>query len=160
MTKLSHIDNDGKAKMVDVGGKDNSLRTATVTAEVLLSQTTFDLVKSNKLAKGDVLTTAKLAGIQAAKKTAELIPLCHQINLNHVDILFDLNDAKSKIIITTTVTTSAPTGVEMEAFCGCSIAAVTIYDMVKAVQKDVVISEIKLIHKKGGKSGEFKRTDI
>ncbi len=157
MTKLSHTDNNGKASMVDISGKDCSIREATVSVEVHLNQETFNKIKENQLSKGDVLSVAKLAGIQAAKKTAELIPLCHQVPLDHIDISFDLDTEKSKIIIRSTAKTSSTTGVEMEAFCAGSIAAITIYDMVKAVQKDVVISDLKLLHKIGGKSGEFNR---
>lgn len=160
MTKLTHTDKNGKAAMVDISNKEKSFREATVSGEVILKAETFNLVKTNQLAKGDVLTVAKIAGIQAAKKTSELIPLCHPVSLDHVDISFEMDEANNKIIISATVKTSSSTGVEMEAFCAVSTAAVTIYDMVKAVQKDVVITEIKLIHKKGGKSGEFKRTNI
>jgi molybdenum cofactor biosynthesis protein MoaC len=157
MSKQSHTDNKGKASMVDITEKDCSLREATVSVEVHLNQETFNLIQENQLSKGDILTVAKLAGIQASKKTAELIPLCHQIQLDYVDISFVLNTEKSTIVIIATAKTSSKTGVEMEAFCACSIAAITIYDMVKAVQKDVVISDLKLLNKKGGKSGEFNR---
>ena len=157
MTKLSHIDNNGKATMVDISGKDRTIREATVSVEVQLNQETFLKIQKNQISKGDVLSVAKIAGIQASKKTADLIPLCHQVPLDHVDISFELDSANSKIVITSTVKTSSTTGVEMEAFCASSIAAITIYDMVKAVQKDVVISDLKLLHKKGGKSGEFNR---
>lgn len=157
MTKLSHTDKNGKATMIDISGKKSSDRKATVSVEVILNEKTFELIRSNQLSKGDVLTVAKLAGIQAAKKTSELIPLCHQIPLDHIDITFEQDDLNKKIIIKATARTSSATGVEMEAFCAAAIAAVTIYDMVKAVQKDVVISEMKLLHKQGGKSGEFKR---
>ena len=160
MTKLTHTDNNGKATMVDISTKEISVRSATVTAEVILNAETYNLVKNNKLAKGDVLTVAKIAGIQAAKKTSELIPLCHPVPLDQVDLSFELDDTHTKIIILATAKTTSSTGIEMEAFCAASMAAVTIYDMVKAVQKDVVITELKLIHKKGGKSGEFKRTNI
>jgi cyclic pyranopterin monophosphate synthase len=160
MNKFTHTDENDKASMVDISGKNNSIRTATVSVQVLLNQETFKLVKSNQLSKGDVLTVAKLAGIQAAKKTSELIPLCHQVPLDHVDLAFELDDKDYKICIKSTVKTSSTTGVEMEAFCACSIAAVTIYDMVKAVQKDVIITEMKLLHKQGGKSGEFIRSNI
>lgn len=157
MTKLSHTDKSGKATMIDISGKNSSNRKATVSVEVILNEKSFDLIRSNQLAKGDVLTVAKLAGIQAAKKTFELIPLCHQVPLNHIDIIFEQVDSSKKIIIKAIVKSSSSTGVEMEAFCAAAIAAVTIYDMVKAVQKDVIISEMKLLHKEGGKSGEFNR---
>ncbi len=157
MTKLTHTDNNGKAMMVDISGKNNSIREATVSVEVKLNQETFTKIQGNQIAKGDVLSVAKIAGIQASKKTADLIPLCHQVPIDHVDISFNLDSVNLKIVIISTVKTSSSTGVEMEAFCAGSIAAITIYDMVKAVQKDVVISELKLLHKKGGKSGEFNR---
>lgn len=160
MSKLTHTDSDGKATMVDISHKQKTVREATVSVKVLLNESTFELIQSNNLKKGDVLTVAKIAGIQAAKKTSELIPLCHQVALDSVDIKFELDKDKATILIVATSKTSALTGVEMEAFCAASIAAVTIYDMVKAVQKDVVISELKLLHKTGGKSGEFKRTDL
>lgn len=160
MSKLTHTDSDGKATMVDISHKQETARQATVSVKVLLNEKTFELIQSNNLKKGDVLTVAKIAGIQAAKKTSELIPLCHQVALDTVDIQFELDKSNSTILIVATSKTSAPTGVEMEAFCAASIAAVTIYDMVKAVQKDVVISELKLLHKTGGKSGEYKRTDL
>ena len=160
MSKLTHTDKNGKATMVDISHKQLTVREATVSVKVILNKKTFELVQSNDLKKGDVLTVAKIAGIQAAKKTSELIPLCHQVALDSVEIKFELDTNNSTILILATSKTSAPTGVEMEAFCAASIAAVTIYDMVKAVQKDVVISELKLLHKTGGKSGEFKRTDI
>ena len=160
MKKLTHVDKDGKATMVDISHKENSIREATVSCSVVLNKNTFELIKSNQISKGDVLTVSKLAGIQAAKKTAELIPLCHPIAIDHIDISFELDEANYEIYIKSNVRTKSSTGVEMEAFCACSIAALTVYDMVKAVQRDVSISDLKLINKKGGKSGEFNRTDI
>lgn len=157
MTKLSHTNKNGKATMIDISGKKSSDRIATVSVEIILNEKSFDLIRSNQLAKGDVFTVAKLAGIQAAKKASELIPLCHQVPLDHIDITFEQDDSSKKIIIKAIVKSASSTGVEMEAFCAAAISAVTIYDMVKAVQKDVIISELKLLHKKGGKSGEFKR---
>lgn len=160
MSKLTHVDDAGKLKMVDISGKESSQRSASVEVSVLLNEKTFKMIESNSVAKGDVLTTAKIAGIVAAKKTSELIPLCHQIPLNHVDIQFDLLADEKCIKITCNVRAGYSTGVEMEAFCAASIAALTIYDMVKAVQRDVVITDLKLISKKGGKSGEFTRSDL
>lgn len=160
MSRLTHVDKTGKLKMIDISGKESSLRSASVEVSVLLNEKTFKMVASNRVAKGDVLTTAKIAGILAAKKTSELIPLCHQIHLDHIEILFDLLADKRCIKITCNVRAGYSTGVEMEAFCAASIASLTIYDMVKAVQRDVVISDLKLISKKGGKSGEFIRSDI
>ena len=160
MSKLTHVDGAGKLKMIDISGKESSLRSASVEASILLNEETFKMVESNSVAKGDVLNTAKIAGIAAAKKTSELIPLCHQIPLNHVEINFELLTDKNCIKITCHVRAGYSTGVEMEAFCAASIAALTIYDMVKAVQRDVIISDLKLISKKGGKSGEFTRSNI
>jgi cyclic pyranopterin phosphate synthase len=146
--------------MVDISGKATTNRSATATVTVELNEGTFLLVKENRISKGDVLTVAKIAAIQAAKKTSELIPLCHPIPLDHVDISFELQEESHRLTICATVKTSSTTGVEMEAFTACAVAALTIYDMVKAVQKDVVISDLKLLEKKGGKSGEFRRTDL
>ena len=159
MSKLSHIDDDGKANMVDVGSKEVTDRTAEASVVVKLNQATYDLVKNNEITKGDVLTVAKLAGIQAAKKTSDLIPLCHPLALAHVDLIFTLDDATHSIKIVSSVKLSGRTGVEMEALTACSIAALTVYDMVKATQKDIVIDDLKLLTKRGGKSGEFRRTD-
>ncbi|MEE8403974.1 MAG: cyclic pyranopterin monophosphate synthase MoaC [candidate division Zixibacteria bacterium] len=160
MTKLSHIDADGKAKMVDVGGKETTRRSATATVSVLLNHDTYKIVRDSKGPKGDVLTVAKLAAIQAAKKTSELIPLCHQIALEQVEVNFALNDESAMIIIESTAKCSAQTGVEMEALTACSVAALTVYDMLKAVQKDICITDLKLLKKSGGKSGDFKNTNL
>ena len=160
MSKLTHVDGTGKLNMIDISAKEFSIRSASVQADVLLNEKTFVMIKENGIAKGDVLTAAKIAGIQAAQKTSELIPLCHQIPLNHIEIHFDLLADEKCIRITSNVRAQYSTGVEMEAFCAASVAALTVYDMVKAVQRDVVISDIKLISKKGGKSGEFSRSDI
>lgn len=159
MHKLSHTDDDGKARMVDVTDKEVTRRTATAAVTVHLNPATLALVRDNQVAKGDVLTVAKLAGIQAAKRTAELIPLCHPVGLDHVEVTFQLNDTDSTITITTTATCCARTGVEMEALTGCSVAGLTVYDMLKAVQKDIVISDLKLLRKTGGRSGEYIRKD-
>lgn len=159
MAKLSHLDDQGKARMVDVEEKDITLRTALASVLVRLNQTTFELVKNNELDKGDVVTVAKLAGIQAAKKTADLIPLCHPLSLSHIDLAFNLDDDSHTVRIISKVKMSGRTGVEMEALTACSVAALTVYDMVKAVQKDVVIDDLKLLEKRGGKSGDFHRTD-
>lgn len=159
MHKLSHTDDNGKARMVDVGDKEVTRRTATAAVTVHLNVATLALVRDNQVAKGDVLTVAKLAGIQAAKRTAELIPLCHPVGLDHVDVAFKLNDTDSAITITATATCLARTGVEMEALTACSVAALTIYDMLKAAQKDIVISDLKLLRKTGGRSGEYIRKD-
>lgn len=159
MTELSHVDSNGKAQMVDVGDKEITSRTASANVVVTVNNETFDLVKKNNVAKGDVLTTAKIAGIQAAKRTSELIPLCHPLPLDHVDLTFDLDSDTSTITIRSFIRCTARTGAEMEALTACSVAALTIYDMLKAAQKDITITDLMLLHKEGGKSGEYYRQD-
>ncbi len=160
MDRLSHIDTDGKAKMVDVGSKETTQRSATATITVRLNTNTYRVARENRSAKGDVLAVAKLAGIQAAKKTSELIPLCHQLPLDQVEIGFDFDDDNQLIKIRATARCWARTGVEMEALTACSVAALTVYDMLKASQKDIVITDLALLEKKGGKSGDFTRKDL
>ena len=143
--KLSHVDARGKAKMVDVSGKPVQLREAVARAEIRLRPATLRLIKSNRIAKGDVFNTARLAGIQAAKRTGELIPLCHPLNLTHVDVA--LLAKRDRIEITGTAKIAAQTGVEMEALTAVAVAALTIYDMCKAVDKEMVIGEIRLVRK-------------
>jgi len=143
--KLSHVDARGKAKMVDVSGKPVQLREAVARGEVRLKPATLRLIKSNRIAKGDVFNTARLAGIQAAKRTGELIPLCHPLNLTHVDVA--LLAKRDRIVITGTAKIAAQTGVEMEALTAVAVAALTIYDMCKAVDKEMVIGEIRLVRK-------------
>lgn len=159
MSKFSHTDSSGSARMVDVSEKKVTSRTASASVKVILNSETFELLRENKLAKGDVLTVAQIAGIQAAKKTWELIPLCHPLPLDQIEISFNLNDTDRTVLVTASARTEASTGVEMEAMTACSIAALTIYDMVKAVQRDVVIGDLKLLSKSGGQSGEFRRED-
>ncbi len=154
--QLTHIDEKGKAKMVDVSDKKPSLRTAEAYAEVCVSKELFDKIKNNELAKGDVLTVAKIAGIQGGKKTSELIPLCHNIFISKIEVNINLNEKKKTVEIYSLAKTTSVTGVEMEALTAASIAALTVYDMCKAVDKSIVISEIKLLSKTGGKSGDFK----
>jgi len=143
--------------MVDVSAKANSLRTATAHASVRMSKEAFQKIKHNRMHKGDVLAVAKIAGIQAAKKTSELIPLCHPIALTHVDIAFVLNQKKCVIEIETSCTTTDKTGVEMEALTAAAVCAMTIYDMGKSVDRAMEISAIYLLEKTGGKSGAFRR---
>ena len=143
--KLSHVDARGKAKMVDVSGKPVQLREAVARGEVRLKPATLRLIKSNRIAKGDVFNTARLAGIQAAKRTGELIPLCHPLNLTHVDVA--LLAKRDRIVITGTAKIAAQTGVEMEALTAVALAALTIYDMCKAMDKEMVIGEIRLVRK-------------
>ncbi|MCJ2164020.1 MULTISPECIES: cyclic pyranopterin monophosphate synthase MoaC [unclassified Pseudodesulfovibrio] len=153
---FSHMDESGNARMVDVSDKNDSQRTAIVRCLVRLAPKTLMLLKENALPKGDVLTTAKIAGIQAAKRTADLIPMCHPLPISYVDIRFTVLDAESAIELESEVRTTYKTGVEMEALVGAQIAAATIYDMCKAVQKDVVIDACRLVYKSGGKSGTFR----
>jgi len=152
---FSHMDEDGNARMVDVSAKNDSQRTAIVRCLVKLAPNTLQLLKENALPKGDVLTTAKIAGIQAAKRTSDLIPMCHPLPISYIDIRFNVIDDESSIELESEVRTTYKTGVEMEALVGAQIAAATIYDMCKAVQKDVVVDACRLVYKSGGKSGTF-----
>ncbi|EPR42448.1 Molybdenum cofactor biosynthesis C, bacterial-type [Desulfovibrio sp. X2] len=156
---LSHIDDKGEARMVDVGGKDDTRRVARAGAAVHLSPRTMGMLLEKALPKGDALATAKIAGIMAAKQTAGLIPLCHPLALSFVDVLFDVDEAENVIRITAEARTTGPTGVEMEALVAASTAALTLYDMCKAVQKDIVIDGVRLLFKSGGKSGTFERKE-
>lgn len=151
--KLSHIDDAGKPRMVDVSGKADTVREATAKGVVLMSAETLKLITKGTAAKGDVLTTARLAGIMAAKRTHELVPLCHPLPITGIDV--DLKPGKGAIEISATVRTTAKTGVEMEALTAVSVAALTVYDMLKAAQKDMRISDIRLVRKTGGKSGDY-----
>ncbi len=155
MASLTHLDENGAARMVDVSGKDTTEREASAEAVVVLSQEAFDAVASGEAPKGDVLATARIAGIMAAKKTQELIPLCHAIPISKAEIAFEQVAEKNAIRITATVKTVARTGVEMEALTAASIAALTIYDMTKAIDKAAVIESVRLLAKSGGKSGSF-----
>ncbi|MEE9449000.1 MAG: cyclic pyranopterin monophosphate synthase MoaC [Ignavibacteriaceae bacterium] len=159
MSKLTHTNSKGKAEMVDISDKDDSLRTAEAYAEVSVSDEVFEKIKENKITKGDVLTTARLAGIQAAKRTSELIPLCHNILISKVKIDIKLNSEKISVEINAVAKTVAKTGIEMEALTAASVSALTIYDMCKSVDKSIVIKEIKLISKTGGKSGDFRNVN-
>lgn len=155
--EFSHIDNDGNAKMVDVNDKPVSKRVAVAEGQVKMKPETVRLILDDAIAKGNVITTAKIAGISAAKKTFELIPMCHNIFLSQVELSFLIDF--DTITITATAVATAKTGVEMEALTATSIAALTIYDMCKAVDKMIVISNIRLIEKTGGKSGRFLRSE-
>ncbi|MCA1622999.1 MAG: cyclic pyranopterin monophosphate synthase MoaC [Acidobacteria bacterium] len=150
MKKLSHLDEHGKIKMVDVSEKLATTRRAVASAKILLSKETLDVLQSNENSKGNPLEIARIAGIMAAKQTANLIPLCHQINLSKVDIKAEIKEFG--VFLQSEAKTNAPTGVEMEALTAVSVAALTIYDMCKAVQKDIEITEIRLESKTGGKS--------
>jgi cyclic pyranopterin phosphate synthase len=158
MKKSSHTDNSGKAAMVDVADKDVTRRHARATITVKLNDGTFQAVRDNRSKKGDILNTARLAGIQAAKKTAELIPLCHPLPLDFISIDFSLVEKQKLVRIHSVVKCTSRTGVEMEALTACSVAALTIYDMLKSIQRDIEITDLFLVEKKGGKSGEYSRS--
>ena len=158
--KLTHFNESGRARMVDVSEKNVTLRTAKAAATVVVNYDTFLLIKKGRIAKGDVLGVAQVAGIMAAKKNHELIPMCHPINITGVDIRFELDEAVRTIEIEATVRSKGETGVEMEALTAASVAALTIYDMCKAVQKDIEITEICLLSKTGGKSGDYVRAEV
>lgn len=149
------MDKQGNITMVDVGHKEKSLRVAKVEAIIEMNSNTLELLQKAALPKGDVLTTAKIAGILAAKQTSNLIPLCHPLNLSYVDISFEICQSPPSIKLLAEVRTTEKTGVEMEALVAAQIAAATIYDMCKAVQKDIIIKEVRLLYKSGGKSGTF-----
>ncbi len=156
MKKLSHINSEGKAEMVDVSEKKETLRTAAASAEVFVSKEVFTRIKQNMIEKGDVLAIAKFAGIQASKKTFELIPLCHNIPISKVNVEIKLNSKNYSLRISTFAKTVSKTGIEMEALTAASVAALTIYDMCKALDKSIKITEVKLTSKTGGKSGDYK----
>jgi cyclic pyranopterin phosphate synthase len=155
MSKLSHVDEQGRIRMVDTGGKEISSRRAVASARVLMKTETLQALREHRTPKGDPLETARLAGIMAAKKTAELIPLCHPLPLTHIDVQVDLGDGG--VLLKAEVSTNAQTGVEMEALTAVSIAALTIYDMCKALDKGITITDISLESKSGGKSGDYRK---
>ncbi|MDF2546374.1 MAG: moaC [Anaerosolibacter sp.] len=155
--KLTHIDDNGRAKMVDVGEKEDTQRVAVAGASIHMAPETLSMIKDGKMKKGDVLAVAQVAGIMGVKRTSELIPMCHNILISGVEMNFSIDDEKSAIHIEATVKTIGKTGVEMEALQGVATAALTIYDMCKAIDKDMVISNIRLIKKTGGKSGTYIR---
>lgn len=153
---FSHMDGDGSITMVDVGDKKDTRRTAIVRSKVEMAPATLDMLVKQALPKGDVLTTAKVAGIQAAKRTWELIPLCHPLFLSYVDVRFTVDESLPGVVVEAEARTTGQTGVEMEALVAAQVAAMTIYDMCKAVQKDIVLRDCRLVYKSGGKSGEFR----
>jgi len=155
MTKLSHLDEKGAARMVDISGKDVTEREAVAEAVIALSAEAFEAVASGGAPKGDVLAAARIAGIMAAKKTPELIPLCHTIPLAKAEIEFEMLAERNAVRILATMKTAAQTGVEMEALAAAAIAALTIYDMTKALDKSAIIESVRLLTKSGGKSGRF-----
>lgn len=154
---LTHTDERGKAQMVDVTEKSTTERVAVASGTVLMKPETLRLVKANEMKKGDVLGVARISGVMAAKRTSELIPLCHPLNITGITLEFETIDEPPSINITATAKVSAQTGVEMEALTAVSVAALTVYDMCKAVDKEMVITEVRLEKKTGGKSGTFVR---
>ena len=155
MPRLTHFDKKGRAKMVDVSKKKETLREAVVQGSVFMNPDTYKSVMSGKIAKGDVLAVARVAGIMAAKKTSEIIPMCHPLNLSHIEINFYPYEKKSQIDIEAKVKIKAQTGVEMEGFVAVVAAGLTIYDMCKAIDRGIVFSNIHLVKKSGGKSGTY-----
>jgi cyclic pyranopterin phosphate synthase len=153
--ELSHVDASGKARMVDVGNKDVTERVAIAEGQVRMLPETLELIRTNALKKGDALTVAQVAGVQAAKRTSELIPFCHPLPLEHIAIEFELHDELPGVTIRATAKTSGKTGVEMEALTAVSVAALTVYDMAKAAEKGMHIENVRLVKKTGGKSGEW-----
>ena len=157
MEDFTHFNEQGRAKMVDVGEKPISERTAVAAGSVLVNENTFALIRSGGMKKGDVLTTAQIAGIMGAKRTSEVIPMCHPVAVNGINLALSLNEERYAVEITAEVSCDGRTGVEMGALTAVSIAALTVYDMCKAVQKDMVITDIRLLRKTGGVHGDFIR---
>jgi cyclic pyranopterin phosphate synthase len=155
MADLTHFDDNGNAHMVDISDKQNSFRTAKAACAIQMSLETLKMISDGSAKKGDVLNVARIAGIQGAKKTSELIPLCHPISLTKINLDLNLNDKIPGIEIISTVKTTGPTGVEMEALTAASISALTVYDMVKSLDKSIIIKDLRLIFKDGGKSGLY-----
>lgn len=155
MPDFSHFNDYGHAKMVDVSAKNDTVRTAIAAGRVRVNAETFELIKSGGVKKGDVLGTAQIAGIMGAKKTPDIIPMCHPIMLSGVDIEFTMNEELCSVDILATANCTGATGVEMEALTSVTVACLTVYDMCKAVQKDMQITDIRLLRKTGGKSGDF-----
>jgi len=155
MQRLTHFDKKGRAKMVDVSKKKETMREAVVRGSVFMNPKTFKSILSGKIAKGDVFAVAKVAGIMAAKKTSEIIPMCHPLNLSHVEVNFYPFEKESRIDIEAKVRIKAQTGVEMEGFVAVATAGLTIYDMCKAIDRGMVLSDIHLVKKTGGKSGTY-----
>jgi len=153
--KLTHLNNQGHTQMVDVGDKPDTERLAIASGEVLMKRATLDLIRERVIKKGDVLTVAQIAGIAAAKRTSELIPLCHSLPITHIDVSLSLDDILPGVVITASVKTTGKTGVEMEALTAVAVAALTVYDMAKAAEKTMKIQNIRLLEKRGGRSGNI-----
>lgn len=159
MQDFTHFNEQGRAKMVDVGEKPVTVRTAVAAARVLVNENTFALIKSGGMKKGDVLTVAQIAGVMGAKRTPDLIPMCHPILIDGINLELHLDEARHSVEIQAAVSCAGRTGVEMEALTAVSTAALTVYDMCKAVQKDMVITDIRLVSKTGGVHGNYERKD-
>lgn len=157
--RFTHVDERGAARMVDVTGKDETVRTARARGEIALGAEAFTLLRDGRVPKGDVLAAARIAGIGAAKRTWELIPLCHPLPLGSAEIAFALDDARHAVEIESFVKLTGQTGVEMEALTAVAVAALTIYDMCKSVTKNMTIGAIRLVEKTGGKSGDYRATE-
>ena len=159
MSSFTHIDDKGRVRMVDVTGKKPTLRVAVAGGSIFMKPQTFNMIAEQKVKKGNVLETARIAGIMAAKKTSELIPMCHPLNITHVQVDFEPDESNHSIGIESIVRIMDQTGVEMEALCAVSAAALTIYDMCKSYDREMKITNIRLLEKSGGKSGTFKRNE-
>ena len=157
MPSLTHLDPEGGVRMVDVSDKATTVRTAVAVGRVVLGEEAFALVTQNRIRKGDVLTIAQIAGISGAKKTSDLIPLCHNVQIQGIDVVFDLQDSDHTIQVRAMAKSVGPTGVEMEALTAVSVACLTIYDMCKSVSKEISIEGIHLVAKSGGQSGDYRR---
>ncbi|WP_422482368.1 cyclic pyranopterin monophosphate synthase MoaC [Pleomorphochaeta sp. DL1XJH-081] len=160
MSDFTHFNEQGRAKMVNVGEKDSTHRTAKASCKILINRETFNKVKDGGMKKGDVLAVAQVAGIMGAKKTPDLIPMCHPILLNGIDLSLSLNEEDLSVDILSELECNGNTGVEMEALTACTIAALTVYDMCKAVQKDIVITSIRLEKKTGGIHGDYNKAEL
>lgn len=160
MEDFTHFDEQGRARMVDVGEKSPTRRTAAAGARVFVNQNTFALIRDGGMKKGDVLAVAQVAGIMGAKRTAELIPMCHPVQVEGISLTLALDEERCCVDIRSAVRCDGRTGVEMEALTAVSTAALTVYDMCKAVQRDIVISDVRLLEKTGGVHGDFKREEL
>ena len=159
MSSFTHIDDKGRVRMVDVTDKQPTVRVAVAAGSVFMKPETFQLIRDQKVKKGNVLETARIAGIMAAKRTSELVPMCHPLQLTHVQVDFEPDEAHHRIGIKASVRTIDQTGVEMEALTAVSVAALTLYDMCKSYDREMRVSDILLLEKSGGKSGEYKRSE-
>ena len=159
MADFTHFNEQGRAKMVDVGEKPETVRTAVAAGRVLVKRETFELIRSGGMKKGDVLTVAQVAGVMGAKRTPELIPMCHPVLIDGIDLELRLDEERCSVEIRAEVRCAGRTGVEMEALTAVSAAALTVYDMCKAVQRDMVIADIRLLEKRGGVHGDYHRED-